>query len=54
MTDPAPSLLIPRDLGKALVEYLKKQPYEQVHSLIGGLLNAPLATTVSEPPKEKP
>lgn len=42
-----PQLLIPRKLAQQLVDYLKKQPYELVHTFIDGIVRAPSAV-VSE------
>lgn len=44
-----PQILIPRELAVRLVDYLKKRPYEEVHQLIGGLVNAPAANVVEQP-----
>jgi hypothetical protein len=52
----APQVLLPQALHQAVIDYLKKQPYEQVHRLIGGLVNCPAASVVADseslPPKE--
>lgn len=40
-------ILVAQALAQALVDYLKKRPYEEVFQLIGGLLQAP-------PEEEKP
>lgn len=47
-----PHLLITRKQAQQLLDYLKKQPYEQVHVLIDSLVRSPAANIVPEAPAE--
>lgn len=47
-----PHLLITRKQAQQLLDYLKKQPYEQVHVLIDSIVRAPAANIVPEAPAE--
>jgi hypothetical protein len=48
-------LLLPEDLGNAIIFFLQKHPYEQVHRLISGIVGlqeAGLAEDKKEPEKK--
>ena len=42
------SILVPTDLAQAIVDYLKRQPFEDVHNLVVNLIKCPLALEKDE------
>lgn len=48
MNKPIPQILVRTDLAQALVDYLKRRPYDEVSQLIQSLVACPSAKVVEE------